>query len=234
MALCILLRRLAYPSRLKDLQLLFNLSPQSLSQIINYMVAFISENHAHHLTNLRNVQWLNEDRMEMYAEAVRTRGGAVQNCWGFIDGTTRAICRPSTNQEQYYSGHKRQHCLKYQSIMCPDGIIINLKGAYIGRRHDAGIFRESNMYNELEAVATFGDRNYVLYGDQAYPISNFLLCPYPNRQGLLSHQQALNNSMKVIRTAVEWGFQKVVTQFVFLDLKKKPKTLIIRFGKYVQ
>ncbi|XP_050508850.1 uncharacterized protein LOC126886054 [Diabrotica virgifera virgifera] len=68
MGLCILLRRLAYPSRLKDLQPLFNLSPQSMSQIINHMITFITENHVHLLTDLRNVPWLNEERMETYAE----------------------------------------------------------------------------------------------------------------------------------------------------------------------
>jgi len=69
----------------------------------------------------------------------------VQNCWGFIDGTARTICRPSINQQEYYSAHKRQHCLKYQSVLCPDGIIVSLHGPYSGRRHDAGMFIKCNL-----------------------------------------------------------------------------------------
>lgn len=69
---------------------------------------------------------------------VYNKGSPINNCWGFIDGTARQICRPSINQQDYFSGHKRYHCLKYQAIATPDGIIINLQGPYIGRRHDAG------------------------------------------------------------------------------------------------
>ncbi|VEN39660.1 unnamed protein product, partial [Callosobruchus maculatus] len=166
--------------------------------------------------------------MEFYADAVRRKGAAIPNCWGFIDGTAGAICRPSIPLEEYYSGHKRMHCVKYQSVLCPDGMIVNLKGPYVGRRHDAGIYRESQLYAELQEVAVFPDgRKYVLYGDQAYPLSDLLMCPYPTRQeGLLEHQQEFNNSMKVIRTAVEWGFQKIVTQFAFVDFKKNQKLLL--------
>lgn len=74
-------------------------------------------------------------------QAVEAKGGALNNCWGFIDGTARPICRPIVEQEEHYSGHKRQHCLKFQSVICPDGIIASLKGPYPGRRHDAGVFR---------------------------------------------------------------------------------------------
>lgn len=47
--------------------------------------------------------------------------------------------------------------MKFQYVLCPDGIIASLKGAFAGRRHDAGIFRESLLYNELEHVAVFGE-----------------------------------------------------------------------------
>ncbi|KAG8226421.1 hypothetical protein J437_LFUL012517 [Ladona fulva] len=55
--------------------------------------------------------------------AIMRKGGPIKNCWGFIDGTARAICRPSINQQEYYSGHKRLHCLKYQLILIPDGMM---------------------------------------------------------------------------------------------------------------
>lgn len=155
-------------------------------------------------------------------------GAAVQNCWGFIDGTIRPTCRPTINQEEYYSGHKRVHGIKYQSVLTPDGLIINLKGAFPGRRHDAGIFRETNLYQELEQNAMFpNDENYVLYGDQAYGVRRLLLSPYPGQlANLLPYQIVFNNSMKVLRVSVEWGFQKVVGLFAFVDFKKNQKLLV--------
>lgn len=70
--------------------------------------------------------------ISVFFKAIENKGGAVHNCWGFIDGTCRQICRPSQQQQEYYSGHKRFHCLKYQSVLCPDGIIASLKGGFPG------------------------------------------------------------------------------------------------------
>jgi hypothetical protein len=50
------------------------------------------ENKGNFLENLQANQWLERNRLQYYAQAVRNRGGAVQNCWGFIDGTARPIC----------------------------------------------------------------------------------------------------------------------------------------------
>jgi hypothetical protein len=143
-----------------------------------------------------------------------------------VDGTARAICRPSINQEEYFSGHKRHHCVKYQSVLCPDGIIASLMGPYPGRRHDAGIFRESNLYNQLEQRARFGENEkYVLYGDPAYPIQELLLCPFPGRR-LAIEQQNFNTRMSSMRQAVEWAFGKIISDFAFLDFKKKSETIV--------
>lgn len=98
---------------------------------------------------------------------------------------------------------------------------------FVGRRHDAGILRESNLYQELEEKVVFNDTRYVLYGDQAYGVRELLLSPYPGRpQDLPVYQQEFNNSMKILRVAVEWGFQKIVSEFAFVDLKKNQKLLV--------
>jgi len=71
-------------------------------------------------------------------QAIASRSAPLLNCWGFIDGTAREICRPSILQQEYYSRHKHKHCLKYQGVLTPDGITVHLAGPYPGRRHDAG------------------------------------------------------------------------------------------------
>jgi hypothetical protein len=102
--------------------------------------------------------------------AVFRRGAALDNCWAFIDGTARPICRPNLNQEEYCSGHKRHHCVKYQSLLCPDGIIVNLYGSVAGRRHDEGILRESGPYEQMqEKLSTFvNGQRFKIYGDSVY------------------------------------------------------------------
>ncbi|KAJ8915379.1 hypothetical protein NQ315_008266 [Exocentrus adspersus] len=223
---CILLRRLAYPNRLSDLEHIFQRSSPALSEICNFVTRHINDNFRHLLEDLRNLQWLNRDRLRMYAEAVTNKGAAVQNCWGFIDGTARAICRPTENQENFYSGHKHFHCIKFQSVVCPDGITVSAIGAFPGRRHDAGILRESGLYNQLEENMQFPDgTTYVLYGDQAYGIRELLMCPFPGR-GVNEAQQNFNVSMSTVRQAVEWSFQKIIMLFAFVDFKKNQKLLL--------
>lgn len=114
--------------------------------------------------------------------------------------------------------------------MCPDGIIASLLGPYPGRRHDAGIFRDSGFYRQLEDCATFENKSFIIYGDQAYGIRKLLISPYANRQ-LNEQQQDFNIAMSSVRQAVEWGFGKIIIEFAFLDFKKNQKLLLQDIGQ---
>ena len=50
----------------------------------------------------------------------------LENCFCFIDGTVRPICRPGVNQRILYYGHKRVHSIKLESAVIPNGLISNL------------------------------------------------------------------------------------------------------------
>ncbi|KAF2889449.1 hypothetical protein ILUMI_16724, partial [Ignelater luminosus] len=70
-----------------------------------------------------------------------------------------------------------------------------LKGAYPGRRHDAGIFRESDLYAQLERHCAFPNKKIVLYGD-------------PRNRNLTDEQHAFNFRMSTVR-----GFGKITSEF---------------------
>lgn len=230
MGLCMLLRRLSYPNRLSDIEPLFGLSSPYISTICNHVMRLIVQNKGNLLFDLNNIHWLTEQRLNLYAKSIVSKGSPIHNCWGFIDGTPRAICRPAQDQQEYFSGHKRFHCLKYQSVVCPDGIITSLLGPFKGNRHDAGILRESNLYNQLSAkVKLNDDSKYVLYGDPAYPIRELLICPFSTRN-LSNEQLQFNKSMSPLRQGVEWAFGKVISEFAFLDFKKNQKLLLQDLG----
>lgn len=89
--LCVLLRRLAYPNRLSDLEPLFGLSSPYISSISNEVMRLIYTNKGHLLSDLNNITWLTEQRLELYAQSVLRRGSSIANCWGFIDGTPMSI-----------------------------------------------------------------------------------------------------------------------------------------------
>ena len=125
--LCMLLRRLAYPCRYSDLIPRFGRPVPEISMITSKVADFIYNNHGYRIMRW-NDTILSPDNLERYAEAIHSKGAALHNCFGFVDGTVRPICRPNANQKQVYNGHKRVHALKFQSVAIPNGLIANLYG----------------------------------------------------------------------------------------------------------
>ena len=89
-----LLKRLSYPNRLGDLSEIFGRSISELSYTFNGILDFVDNAHSHLLTDL-NQTWLSPANLQVFADAIHAGGAPLENCWGFIDGTVRPICRPS-------------------------------------------------------------------------------------------------------------------------------------------
>ena len=64
-----------------------------LSIISNLVMNFIYKNHKHHLENLGQ-DLLSPLYLQLYVDSIHAKGGPLNNCWGFTDGTVRPICRP--------------------------------------------------------------------------------------------------------------------------------------------
>lgn len=125
--LCMVLKRLAYPCRYSDMISLFARPVPVLSMITNEVIDHIYDSHHHRISGW-NQTLLSPLKLESYAAAIQDKGAALDNCFGFIDGTVRPICRPGENQRIVYNGHKRVHALKFQSVTLPNGIIAQLFG----------------------------------------------------------------------------------------------------------
>ncbi len=118
-ALCILLKRLSYPNRheksclaiaLKftnlvlinryaDLMQFFPRGRSALSGICNAMVRHILRVKVDVLEDL-NKPWLSRDNLKLYCQSLYDKGSPYERCFGFLDGTVKAICRPIRNQRQ--------------------------------------------------------------------------------------------------------------------------------------
>lgn len=225
-ALLILLRRLTYPNRLCDLCQLFGRPEPELSMIIHEVLNDLYIRFNHLLENL-DQNWIDA---QSFAEAIHNAGSPLDNCWGFIDGTLRPCCRPIINQRILFSGHKRTHGLKFQSVVCPNGLIANLYGPIAGHHHDAFMLHESNLMPRLEGKFR-APHIFSLYGDPAYPLRQHLLAPYRGAM-LTPAQELFNKRMSKVRESVEWAFGKVAQYFAFLDFRKNLKVLLQPIGKY--
>ena len=105
-----------------------------------------------------------------------------------------------------YNGHKRVHALKFQAVVITSGLVASLYGPIEGRRHDAGMLKESGLLNILQrrAVTATGDI-LCIYVDPAYPLRPHLMGPYLDHP-LAPLMRAFNKAMSEFRVSVEWLF----------------------------
>ena len=222
-ALCILLRRVAYPCRYGDLVQRFARPVPQLSMITNLVITELYDRFGHLLQTM-DQPWLSIPNLVLFANAVHDKGAALHNCWGFVDGTVRPICRPKRNQRVVYNGHKRVHAMKFQSVVAPNGLIAHFYGPVEGRRHDSAMLAMSGLLAQLEEFSfSPAGQPLCIYGDPAYPHRIHLQCPYQQRHNLTPEQQAFNQSMSRVRVSVEWIFGEIVSYFKFVDFKKNLK-----------
>jgi len=86
------------------------------------------------------------ERAPVYAHFIIGMGAPLHGCVGCIDGTTIRVARPGGGlQRACYSGHKRCHAIKFQSICAPDGLLFHLYGPVEGLRHDVFLYQESGL-----------------------------------------------------------------------------------------
>ena len=104
------------PCRYSDMTPRFGRSKSEIYLIVNTVLRCICTQFEHILSSFQQ-KWLHLDNLTEYTVAVHNKRHALDNCWGFIDGTVRPICRPGENQRVVYHGHKRVHALRYQSII---------------------------------------------------------------------------------------------------------------------
>ena len=158
--------------------------------------------------------------MEALANSIQQSGAALDNCWGFVDGTVRPVCRPGRNQRVFYNGHKKVHSLKFQSVAAPNGLAANLFGPVEGKRLESGMLADSGLLNQLQQHS-FSTAGNVLckYGDPAYPLRPHLQSPFKGAH-LTPPQSDWNKSMSVARVSVESIFGDIINYFKFLDFKK--------------
>ena len=98
--LCIVLKRVTYPWQYSDMIPTFGVSVPELCMIYNTVVDYIFNEHGHLITQW-NDTLLSPGNLQRYANSIAAKGAALQNCFGFVDGTVRPICPPNTTKEWY-------------------------------------------------------------------------------------------------------------------------------------
>ena len=171
-AFCILLFKLSRPYSLKSIGEKFARSRMIVSRIVNKMMRKIYR-------RCKKILYWDEERLHTeqlwhYAHAIARRNEhrhRVNNVFAFIDGTIQKIARPFKFQRQLYNGWKRCHCIKFQGLMAPDGIMIHLGGPFMAKYHDAWMLARSKLQCKLDQMIS-QDSGLRVYGDAGY-VGNF-------------------------------------------------------------
>ena len=226
-ALLVLLRRLRYPNNYSDLAWEAGRSTTQLCHIVQWSIDHIYDDFPH-LHDSRSLEaWT--PHMRRFAAAVH-RGGKnrrgirrpcpLTNCFMFVDGSNQRTTRPGIYQQYFYNGHKRCHCVKWQGLMLPNGIMPFPFGPINGHRHDSHMLSRSYLVRILRRMSTAAGQAFCVYGDPAYPQSDWVCGPY--RELVCSkHETDFNLAMSRCRIPNEWGFGKIRSNWAYLDFAKK-------------
>ena len=128
------------------------------------------------------------------------------------------------------------HALKFHSVVTPNSLIANLHEPCEGCGQDGFLIRDPGLLDQLQVHRNHqrplldGESPvYSLYVDPVYPVRAQLLAPHRG-VNLTLDQILFNAGMSAVRVSVEYGFQKVLQQFAFLDFKKSLKILLQPVG----
>ena len=218
----IVLRRLSSPTRWLDLELVFGKSGSALNEIFWETIDFFIQKEGHLLAFRPG---LISSRAPQYARAVYEKGAPLDMVVGFIDCTKIQMSRPKGHgsfQRASFSGHKRFHCLIYQTVTTPDGLIFHLYGPEVGRRHDMYLYRTSGLDGILRDTLLIEGKQYAIYGDAAYLHRPWLQVAF-SRFNVTPQQTLYNQRMSAVREAVEWSYKDIKQLWSSQDYKRNLK-----------
>jgi hypothetical protein len=231
-ALCILLHRFAYPIRLASCAQFWGAghNPSQISVIVTWLSSYLFRRYN------KLIYFDGESfaaRMQLYVDAIARKGCPLPGACSFLDATNKSHCRPVRHQRAAFSGHKKRHVLKFQSLVTPDGLVRSFFGPMEGRRTDAWLLSKSNLF---EAFSTMEAAELVfalkkIWADGGYGLNKYVFRPFINPvDGSPAH--LFNVAMSRLRISVEWGFHYVNSLFKYLNFSEQLKVLLQPVGLF--
>ncbi|XP_071554257.1 uncharacterized protein [Temnothorax nylanderi] len=138
------------------------------------------------------------------------------NCIGSIDGKHVVLQAPYKSGSTYYN-YKGQHSIVLLAITDANGLFTVVDIGAEGRRSDGGIFMHSDLGISLNnnEVSLPPSRQleengpnlpYVLVGDEAFALTNYMMRPYSRRNDLDLSEKVYNYRHCRARRSVECSF----------------------------
>ena len=243
------LYRMAFPHRWPDVALVFGIHWTVCSRCSTHFFKFMNVRWSYLITNNLNY-W--KSSLPEFANCIRQKitdkyainyidanepGGFV--VFGFIDDTLNPMCRPFGGpqtdgvdaeryakeiQQAFYTGWKKLHGMKYQTINLPNGMIMDAFGGSM-RRNDNQYLNASHILDRLATLQLNDLQQYVIYGDSAFGWDTHLRSRYADGAAdpLTAAEINENVAMSAMRQSIEWDYKDVKTRWALIDYKKMLK-----------
>jgi hypothetical protein len=134
----------------------------------------------------------------------------------FVDGSANYTCRPRQRQEHsvlgtdtqraWYNSYYGNHGQKFQGVVAPNGMFLQVYGPVSIRVHDSPLVSQSRLNQKLAWLSNTSGKTIKAHGDSAYP----------KRSHLLKHD---SYRMAQKRICVEWSFGKMQQIFAVTDFE---------------
>jgi hypothetical protein len=148
-----------------------------------------------------------------FSAAIR-EASPLANTIGFVDGTRRQHTKPGVNQRESFNHHHWFHCLGFQGVSTPDGIIVQISPGMPGSYNDQFLLHASAL-NDIMSLQPFS--NYFVYADAGYTTKDHVIAPFARHDGVTAGELAFNAQMSSARVTIEWLFGRVVQLWRFLQ-----------------
>nr|CAI5849118.1 unnamed protein product [Callosobruchus analis] len=130
-------------------------------------------------------------------------------CCGAIDGK-HVVIKASPDSGSLYYNYKETNSIILMAVVDYKYCFSYIDVGCNGRVSDGGVFHNCALYQELENGVL--PENHVLVGDNAFPLKEYLLKPFPGNQ-LTSKQKIFNYRLSRARRIVENGFGILAARF---------------------
>ena len=231
--LMVSLVRLSYPHRWEDVERIFiGIKRWKLQCLFYWFLDYMVENWSYLILNNREF-WT--PLMPVMARAIEDKLATLPNpdyrlffpeevpftIFGFIDNTMHAMCRPGGGsvtggvqaervsklvQQAWWTGWKKLHGLKMQTVFLPNGMDFEVWGPVSCRHNDNYTLAMSNILDKLHQCQERNPIKYAIFGDSAYMDDDFFLT-------------GGGRGMSSVRESVEWEYKDVKSQWKYLDYK---------------
>lgn len=166
--MCVFLHRMSTQTRCFDLEKKFGLFASQLLKLFWRHEELCVETYGYNLELHAN---LIRPRAAHSASTLVENRSPLELLIAFIDCTKIRIASPggaNCNQQSVCSGHKRKHCLIYQTVSTLDGMIAGLHGHVEGFCHDPKVLQHSDWEELFSEMCVIDGRKFYIYGDSAY------------------------------------------------------------------